>query len=114
MKINSPPPSNGPDDKGLKAFLKAVNHQMKTDKSSFENSNRLPVPITVLAKDYVGDLFHDPDEESEFMQGSVRGKAEITLSPSDEDDFILDALAAFPQPTSHVISGLTLVRISLS
>ena len=57
---------------------------------------------TVSAEDYVDDLFHGPGEESEFMQGSVRGDAELTLSFSDEHDSILDVLAAFPQPTSYI------------
>jgi len=56
----------------------------------------------VSAEDYVDDLFHDPGEESEFTQGSVCGDAELTLSSSDEHDSILDVLATFPQPTSHI------------
>ena len=109
MKINSPPPSNGPDDKELKAFLKAMNRQMKTGKSSPGNSGRFPVPITLSAD----DLFHDPGEESEFMQGSVGGDAELTLSSSHEAGSIVDVLAAFPQPPIF-ISGLSLVGASLS
>ena len=66
MKINSPPPSNGQDDKELKAFLNAMNRQMKTNKSS---SGYFPVPITLSAD----DLFHDPGEGSEFMQGLLVG-----------------------------------------
>ena len=54
------------------------------------------------AEDYVNDLFHDPGEELEFMQGFVRGDAELTLSSSDEHDSTLDVLAAFTQPTSHI------------
>ena len=98
MKINSPPPSNGPDDKELKAFLKAMNRQMKTGRGSFGNSGCFPVPITLSAD----DLFHDPSEESELMQGSVGGDAELTLSSSHEHDSNVDVLAAFPQPTSHI------------
>ncbi|EDR00397.1 uncharacterized protein LACBIDRAFT_314314 [Laccaria bicolor S238N-H82] len=85
MKINSPPP-NCPDDKELKAFLMAMNRQMKTDKSLFGNSNGLPVAITVSAGDIVDDLFHNPGEESKFMQGSTRGDAELTLLSSHKDD----------------------------
>ena len=92
----------GPDDKELKAFLEAMNCQMKTDERSFGNSNCLPVPITVSAKDYVDDLFHDPAEKSEYMQGSVREDAEFTLPSSHEHDSISYVLAVFPQPTSHV------------
>ena len=51
----------------------------KTDESSFGNSNYLPVLITVSAKYYVDDLFRDPGEASESMQGSVRGDTELTL-----------------------------------
>ena len=105
MKINSPPPSKGPDGKELKAFLKAMNRQMKTDESSFGDSDRLPVPTTVSAEDYVGDLFRDPGEGSKFMQGSVRGDAELTLLSSDGHNSIPDVLAAFLQPTSHIHRG---------
>ena len=105
IKINSPPPSKSPDGKELKAFLKAMNRQMKTDESSFGDSDRLPVPTTVSAEDYVGDLFRDPGEDLKFMQGSVRGDAELTLLSSDEHDSIPDVLAAFPQPTSHIHRG---------
>ena len=105
MKINSPPPSKGPDGKELKAFLKAVNRQLKTDKSSFGDSDCLPVPTTVSAEDYVDDLFRDPGEDLKFKQGSVRGDAELTLSSSDEHDSIPDVLPAFSQPTSHIHRG---------
>ena len=104
MKINSPPPSKGPDGKELKAFLKAMDRQMKTDESSFGNPDRLPVPTAVSAEDYVDDLFRDPGEDSKFMQGSVRGDAELTLL-SSEHDSIPDVLPAFPQPTSHIHRG---------
>ena len=60
-----------------------MNRHMKTDERSFGNSNCLPVPITVSAKDYVDDSFHDPGEESELMQGSVHGDAELMLSSGD-------------------------------
>jgi len=102
MKIKSPPTFSGPDNKELKAFLKATNHQMKTDNISFRNSNCLPMPITMSAKDYVDDLFHHPGEEPKFMKGIVRGDAELTLSSSDEHDSIFDVLVAFPQLTSHI------------
>jgi len=75
---------------------------MKADKSSFENSSCLPVPLTLSAEDYADDLFNSPGEASEPMQGSVCGDAELTLSSSDERDSILDVLAAFPRPTSHI------------
>jgi len=75
---------------------------VETDKSSFGNSDCLPVPITMSAKDYVDDLFHDPWQEPKFMKGIVRGDAELTLSCSDEHDSILVVLAAFPKPTSHI------------
>ena len=97
MKINSPPPSNGPDDNEANTLLKA---QIKADKSSFKNSNCLPMPIEYLAgEDHADDLFNDPGEESEPMRGSVRGDAELGISSSD---VMLNVLAAFPQPTSHI------------
>ena len=102
MKTNSPPLSNGRDGKELDTLLKAINRQMKTDKSAFKNSNYVPVPITLSVKDHANDLFNDPSEESEFMQGSVRGDTELTVLSSDEDDSMLDVLAAFPQPASHI------------
>ena len=79
-----------------------MNCQMKTDERSFENSNCLPVPITVSAEDDVDDLFRDPGEDSEFMQGSVRGDTELTRSSSHEHDYIVDVSAAFLQPTFHI------------
>ena len=83
-----------------------MNRQIKTDESSFGNSDCLPVPITVSAEDYVDDLFRDPGEDSKFMQGSVRGDAELTLSSiSEEHDSIPDVLPAFSQPTSHIHRG---------
>ena len=91
----------GPDDKELKAFLQAMNCQMKTDERSYGNSNCLSVPIAVSAKDHVDDSFHDPGEDSEFMQESVHGEAELTLSSGDGHDFV-DVLAAFAQPTFHI------------
>ena len=92
----------GPDDKELKVFLRAMNRQMKTDERSFGNSNCLPVPIIVSAKDHVDDSFHDPSEDTEFMQGSVHGDAELTLSSGDGHDSIADVLTAFPQPMFHI------------
>jgi len=85
MKINSSPPSNGSDDKELNRLLKAINRQM--DKSSLKNSNCFAVPITLSVADYADDLFNNPGEESESMQGSARGDAELI------------PLATFPQPT---------------
>ena len=103
MKNNSPPPStNGPDGKELDTLLKAINRQMKTDMSAFKNSNYVPVPITFSVEDHADDLFNDPSEESEFMQGSARGDTELTVLFCDEDDLMLDVLAAFPQPASHI------------
>ena len=75
-----------------------MNRQMKTGRGSFGNSGCFPVPITLSAD----DLFHDPSEESELMQGSVGGDAELTLSSSHEHDSNVDVLAAFPRPTSHI------------
>ena len=98
MKTNSPPPSNGPAGKEVDTLLKAINRQMKTDKSAFKNSNYAPVSITLSVEDHADDLFDDPSQESEFMQGSVRGDTELTVLSSDEDDSMLDVLAAFPQP----------------
>ena len=109
MKINSPPPFNGPDDKELKPFLRVMNRQMKTGKGSFGNSGCFPVPIT-LSTD---DLFHDPGEDSEFMQGFVRGDTELTLSFSHERDSIV-SWPLPPSPRPIFISGLPLVRVSLS
>jgi len=88
--------------KELNTLLKAINSEMKTDKSSSKKSNCFPLPITLSAEDYADDSFNNPGEESEPMQGSVRGDAELTLSSSDEDDSMLDVLAAFPQSTSHI------------
>ena len=88
---------------------------MKTDERCFENSNCLPVPITVSAEDDVDDLFRDPGEDSEFMQGSVRGDTELTRSSSHEHDSIL--WMSWPlssSPRSIFISGLPQVRVSLS
>ena len=102
VKINSPP-SNGPDHKELNTFLKAINRQMKTGKTSFKKSNYLPVPITLSVEIYADDLFNNPGEESESMQWSLRVDAKLTLSSSDVDDSMLDVLAAFnPQPTSYI------------
>ena len=67
------------DDQELNTLLKAINRQMKTDKSSFKNSKCVAVLITLLAEDYVDDLFNNPGEESEPMQGSTRGNAALTL-----------------------------------
>ena len=104
MKINTSPPSNGPDGKELDTLLKAINRQMKTDKSALKNSNYVPVPITLSVEDHADDLFNDPSEDSEFMQGSARGDTELTAlsSDHDEDASMLDVLAAFPQPASHI------------
>ena len=57
----------------MNALLKAINRQMKTDKSALKNST---VPITLSVEDHADDLFNDPSEESEFMQGSARGDTE--------------------------------------
>ena len=73
-----------------------MNCQMKTDERSYGNSNCLPVPIAVSAKDHVDDSFHDPSEDSEFMQGSVHEDAKLMLSSGDGHGSIMDVLAAFP------------------
>ena len=67
--------------------------------------------ITLSVVDHADDLFNDPSEESEFMQGSARGDTELTVLFGDEDDFMLDVLAAFPQPAPHVHQR---VEVSLS
>ena len=82
---------------------------MKTDKSALKNSNYAPVPITLSVEDHADDLFNDPSEELEFMQGSVRGDTELTVLSSDEDDSMLDVLAVSPSPRSISISGWKLV-----
>jgi len=80
--------------KELNTLLKAINRQLKTDKNSFQ--------LCLLPEDYTDDLSNNPGEQSEPMQWSVRGNAELTLLFSDEDDSMLDVLAAFPQPTFHI------------
>ena len=107
----------GPDDKELRAFLQAMNRQMKTDERSFGNSNCLPVPITVSAKDHVDDSFHDPGEESESMQGSVHGDAQGMLNLRFRlvmDMILWMSWRLAPGLCSIFISGLPLVRASLS
>ena len=70
------------------------------------------MPITLSVKDHANDLFNDPSEESEFMQGSARGDTELTVLSSDvEDDSMLVVLAACPQPASHIHQR---VEVSLS
>ncbi|KIJ96270.1 hypothetical protein K443DRAFT_682428 [Laccaria amethystina LaAM-08-1] len=73
---------------------KAIICPMKTDRSSFKNSNCLPVPVMLMTCSATL-------ARSKSMQGSVRGDAELTLSPSNEGDSMLEVLATFPQPTSH-------------
>lgn len=116
MNINSPPPHR-PNDKEPKAFLMAMNRQMKTEKSLFRNSNCLPVPITVSAGDIVDDLFHNPGEESEFMQGSTRGDAELMnlrfRLVMKTIDCMLVSWPLSPSPRPLFLGGLPLVIVGL-
>ena len=45
--------------------------------------SKTPVPITLSAEDCAAELFNNPGEESEPMQRSVCGNAELTLSSGD-------------------------------
>ena len=83
---------------------------MKTDKSASKNSNYVPVPITLSVEDHADDLFNDPSEESEFMHGSARGDTEQFCLVMKM--ILVDVLAAFPLPASHIQSQR--VEVSLS
>jgi len=102
MKINSSPLSNGPDGKELNTLLKAINRQM--DKSSFKNYNCFPVPISLSVEDYVDDLFSNPGEESECMQGSTHGDAELILESSTMMKMIQCWMSWPLSPSPHPVS----------